>query len=212
MDNIIATIEGQYGKMVVTHGNKHKYVWMDIKFTEDGEAKICMTDYIMEAIEAFSEDCNKPVKTPASSYLFKVNDECAKLSETDRKYLHSNIAKLLFFAKRACPDTQVLIVFLTSRFTKADKDDWKKLKHLLEYLQGTLDVPLTLSINNMSVSNTWMDAAYALHNDIHSHTGGAIMMGKGILYRKSSKKKLSTKSSSTEAEVVGASDFLPQTI
>jgi hypothetical protein len=44
VDNIIATIKGKYGKMVVTHANKHKYVGMDIEFTEDGEAKILMTD------------------------------------------------------------------------------------------------------------------------------------------------------------------------
>jgi hypothetical protein len=36
-------------------------------------------------------------------------------------------------------------------------------------------------------------------------------MGKGTLYSKSAKQKLNTKSS-TEAELVGASDFLPQTL
>jgi hypothetical protein len=72
-------------------------------------------------------------------------------------------------------------------------------------------MPLTLSIDTMSVLKTWVDAAYPLHMDMHSRTGGAIMMEKGILYSKSSKQKLNTKSS-TEAEVVGASDFLPQTI
>jgi hypothetical protein len=72
-------------------------------------------------------------------------------------------------------------------------------------------MPLTLSIDNMSVLKTWVDAAYALQNDMRSHTGGAIMMGKGILYGKLSKQKLNRKSS-TEAEVVGASDFLPLTI
>jgi hypothetical protein len=43
--SIIAAFEGKYGKMIVTHGNKHKYVGMDIEFTNDGEAKILMTDY-----------------------------------------------------------------------------------------------------------------------------------------------------------------------
>ena len=93
----------------------------------------------------------------------------------------------------------------------ADKDDWKKLKRLLEYLHGTLAMPLTLSIDSMSVIKTWVDASYALHGDMRSHTGRTIMMGKGVLYGKSSKQKLNTKSS-TEAELVGASDFLPQTI
>jgi hypothetical protein len=184
---------------------------MDIEFTKDGEAKILMTDYVKEAIEAFLEDCTKSVNTPASQYLFDVDKKCVKINEKDRKNLHSIVAKLLFVAKRARPDTQLLIAFLTSRVTKVDEDDWKKLKRLLEYLQGSLDMPLTLSIDNMIFLKTWIDAAYALHMDMRSHTGGAIMMGMGILYGKSSKQKLNTKSS-TEAEVVGASDFLPQTI
>jgi hypothetical protein len=184
----------------------------NIEFTNDREAKILMTDYIKEAIEAFPGECSKPVNTPASQYLFDVDENCAKINEKDRKNLHSIVAKLvLFVAKRAHPDTQVPIAFLTSRVMKADEDDWKKLKRLLEYLQGTLDMPLTLSIDNMSVLKTWVDAAYALHNDMRSHTGSAIMMGKGILYSKSSKQKLNTKSF-TETEVVGASDFPPQTI
>ena len=72
-------------------------------------------------------------------------------------------------------------------------------------------MPLTLSIDNMSIMKTWVDASYAIHHDMRSHTGGNIMMGKGTLYSKSAKQKLNTKSS-TEAELVGASDFLPQTL
>ena len=43
---------------------------------------------------------------------------------------------------------------------------------------------------------------------MRSHTGGIISFGRGGLVCKSSKQKLNTKSS-TEAEVVGASDYLP---
>jgi len=43
---------------------------------------------------------------------------------------------------------------------------------------------------------------------MRSHTGGAISMGLGVLYARSSKQKLITKSS-MEAEVVGVSDYLP---
>eukprot|EP00980_Cylindrotheca_fusiformis_P011530 scaffold2712_cov143-Cylindrotheca_fusiformis.AAC.4 len=47
---------------------------------------------------------------------------------------------------------------------------------------------------------------------MRSHTGGMISMGKGALYASSHRQKLTTKSS-TEAElVVGASDFLGQTL
>jgi hypothetical protein len=119
---------------------------------------------------------------------------------------------LLFVTNRARPDVQLPISFLSSRVTCADEDDWRKLKRMLQYLNGTIDMPLTLSIDNISVVKTWVDAAYGVHNDnMRSQTGGTIMMGKGTLYSKSAKQKINTKSS-TEAELVGASDFLPQTI
>ena len=72
-------------------------------------------------------------------------------------------------------------------------------------------MPLILSIDNLSVVKTWVDASFAVHNNMRSHTGGVIMMGKGSLYASSKRQKLNTKSS-TEAELVGAGDFLPQTI
>eukprot|EP00980_Cylindrotheca_fusiformis_P003597 scaffold800_cov138-Cylindrotheca_fusiformis.AAC.2 len=121
-------------------------------------------------------------------------------------------AKLLFVSRRARPDIQVAISFLTSRVTKADRDDWKKLKRVLQYLNWTIDMPLTLSIDNLCVVKTWVDAAFATHDDMmRSHTGGIISMGKGALYASSRRQKINTKSS-TEAELVGAADFLAQTL
>ena len=58
---------------------------------------------------------------------------------------------------------------------------------------------------------TWVDASYAVHQDMKSHTGGAVLFGRGAALSKSSKQKLNTKSS-TEAKLVGASDYLPYPI
>ena len=197
--------------MTVTHGRTHSYVGMDITYTEHGEATVLMQQYLDEAIDDFPEDCTATALSPAAPHLFEVDDNCKRLSEPNRRILHSITAKLLFVAKRARPDIQVPIAFLTSRVTNADEDDWKKLKRLLEYLHSTANMPLTLSIDNLSGIKSWVDASYAIHKDMRSHTGGIIMMGKGTLYARSSKQKINTKSS-TEAELVGASDFLSQTI
>jgi KUP system potassium uptake protein len=81
----------------------------------------------------------------------------------------------------------------------------------LEYLKGTLDEFLTLGADNITMMKTWVDASYAVHNDMKSHTGGVVSFGRGAIMSKSSKQKLNTKSS-TEAELVGASDYLPYPI
>jgi hypothetical protein len=91
------------------------------------------------------------------------------------------------------------------------EQDWKKLQRVLEYLHRTIDNVLILGAENITTIQTWVDASYAVHEDMKSHTGGTISFGRGALLRKSTKQKLNTKSS-TEAELVGASDYLPNTI
>ena len=58
---------------------------------------------------------------------------------------------------------------------------------------------------------TWIDAAYAVHNNMRSHTGGAISMGYGIIHGKSGKQKINMKSS-TESELVGTCEYIPYNI
>jgi len=55
---------------------------------------------------------------------------------------------------------------------------------------------------------TWVDASYGTHHGIRGHTGGVISMGTGAVASKCSKQKLNAKSS-TETEVISASNFLP---
>jgi hypothetical protein len=81
----------------------------------------------------------------------------------------------------------------------------------LEYLRGTLDEFLTLGADDIRKMKTWVDASYAVHQDMKSHTGGVISFGRGAALSKCSKQKLNVKSS-TEAELVGASDYLPYPI
>jgi len=58
---------------------------------------------------------------------------------------------------------------------------------------------------------TWVDASYAVHPDMRSHTGGALSFGVRALNVMSRKQRLNT-TSSTEAEVVGTSDYVPKKI
>ena len=121
------------------------------------------------------------------------------------------MAKLLYLAKRGRSDILLAVSFLTTRVSCSTDQDWLKLRRILQYLNGTPALFLTLGADSLTKLNTWVDAAYAVHQDMRSHTGAAISMGTGAFTCKSTKQKLNTKSS-TEAEVVGASDFLPTTI
>jgi hypothetical protein len=92
-----------------------------------------------------------------------------------------------------------------------DVDDYKKLVRVMRYLRGTIDMPLTLEADKMHVLKWWVDASYAVHPDMKSHTGGALSLGKGVVYGTSTRQRINTKSS-TEAELVGVNDVLPQAL
>ena len=72
----------------------------------------------------------------------------------------------------------------------------------------TIDDERIIGADDLGVLHTWIDSSYAVHPDIKSHRGGLMSFGQGIIHAKSNKQKLNTKSS-TEAEVVGVSDYLP---
>jgi hypothetical protein len=128
------------------------------------------------------------------------------LSNKDHEIFHHIVAKLLFLCKRARSDISVAIAFLTSRTTCSDIDDWKKLRQTLQYLYGTQDITLALSAKNLTIVKWWVDASYAVHPNMRSHTGASMTLGCGMIYSKSVKQKLNTKSS-TEAEVVAVGDL-----
>jgi hypothetical protein len=56
-----------------------------------------------------------------------------------------------------------------------------------------------------------VDASFAVHHDMKSHTGGMMSLGSGAVYGTSTRQKLMTRSS-TEAELVGVYDVLPQVL
>jgi hypothetical protein len=85
------------------------------------------------------------------------------------------------------------------------------LKRLLQFLYHTKDDVRIIGADDISKMFTWVDAAYAVHPNMRSHTGGVMSFGTGVLHAKAGKQKLNTKSS-TEAELVGVSDYLPYNV
>ena len=184
---------------------------MHIRYTDEGTAVITMKDCLTEAIAESGLDISKPASTPASKALFDVDEAAEPLGKKEREVFHSVSAKLLYVSLRARVDLLLPIAFLCTRVAKCTKEDQAKLKRVLEYIHGSLDLEYTIGADDLGRFRTWVDASYAVHPDMRSHTGGAISFGRGGILCKSSKQKLNTKSS-TEAEFVGASDYLPNTI
>ena len=92
-----------------------------------------------------------------------------------------------------------------------DVDDWKKLTRCIRYLRNSKELYLTLEADDDIAIKWWIDASFAMHPDMKSHTGGTMSFGKGSVYSMSRKQRINTKSS-TEAELVGVDDGMPLVI
>jgi hypothetical protein len=127
------------------------------------------------------------------------------------KHFHTYVAKLLYLAKRTRPKYLVATSFLCTRVTRSTKQDSAKLDRVMGYLRGTPDRSIILRPGSMGiVPRLYVDASYGVHADGKSHTGSSIIIGDtGAVFNKSCKQSIVTKSS-TEAELVAASDALNQ--
>ena len=211
--SILLDLEKEFGTvapLTTTIGRVHDYLGMTIDYSEAGRVRFTMFDYLHEIIENLPGHLvtTRNTTTPAADHLFEVNEDAERLSKKDAEIFHSYTAKLLFAAKRARPDIQTAIAFLCTRVKDPDVDDWKKLKRVLGYIKDTIFLPLTIGWDGTGNIYWYVDASFAVHNNMRSHTGAMMTFGTGAALSMSTKQKINTKSS-TEAEIVGVDDSLP---
>ena len=208
---LIKDMEKEFGEMKPTFGRSHEYLGMKISITDQRTISIDMRDQIREILLDFSEPIAGEVVTPAAKHLMMLDNNATPLVKKQQEEFHSTTAKLLYLEKRARPDIETAVSFLTTRVSNPTTDDWKKLKRVLQYLKCTIDIVRHVGCSDITHLHTWVDAAFAVHPNMRSHTGGTMSLGTGILHSRSAKQKLNTKSS-TEAELVGVSEYLPYNI
>ena len=76
-------------------------------------------------------------------------------------------------------NVQLNVAFLCTRVSCSTEQDWTKLKQLLKYLHGSLDEYRVIGADDLEKMMTWVDALYAVHKDMKSHTGGVVSFGTG---------------------------------
>jgi hypothetical protein len=140
-------------KLSMHTGQKHKYLGMDMEFSKDGMLEVLMSTYLKNVIEQFPEEISGRASSPAAEHLFAVRDKSkARVLEEERALaFHHMVAQLLFMCMRAWRDIQKAVAFLTIRGKSPDEDNWRKLKRVLKYLNGTKYLKLRLSVENVGM-------------------------------------------------------------
>jgi hypothetical protein len=142
-------------------------------------------------------------------FTVRPEEEGKPLEEKRAITFHHCVAQLLFASARARKDMQPAVAFLTTRVRNPNEDDWLKLKWLLKYIRCTIHLPLILKAESLDVIKWWVDASFDTHDNCRGHTGATMSLGKGSVIGMSRKQKINNRSS-TEAELVGADDAIPQ--
>ena len=96
-----------------------------------------------------------------------------------RERFHSITAKLLYLSKRTRPDILTAVAFLTKRVLKRQRDDYDKLIRTIQYIRGTQHMGITFEVHEPIHVTAYIDASFAIHPDMKSHTGSVVTLGKG---------------------------------
>ena len=162
-------------------------------------------------IQVFREHNPNPdnkANTPAAEFIFKVDDESRVIDDSRAKLFHTFVTKSLFVTKRSRPDIHTAVAFLTTCVQGTNKDNWKKMLILMQYLRDTTEMPLTLCADDTNIFEWWVNRSYAVHPDMLSKTGGTMSLGKGAIISTPIKQKMNTKSL-TEIYLIVADDLMP---
>ena len=209
--SIIDKLQNEYGDFRAMRGNHHKLLGMEVNFMDDKTVTISTIDHVKDAIRAFTGELKGKISNPANRNLFNVNPDLPRIDKDRADIFHSIVAKLLWLMKRGRPDIETVISFLCTRVCDPNEGDWMKLRRVLLYLSNIVNDIRVIGVDDLKTLVTMVDASYAVHPNMRSHTGGLMTFGRGILHGKSSKQKLNTKSS-TESELVGVSEYLPYSL
>ena len=77
--------------------------------------KINIKEQFFEEIEAFKENIDEKLTTPASSQLFTLSEQAYQLDEENSEIFHSLVVKILYIMRRARPYLETVISFLFRR-------------------------------------------------------------------------------------------------
>ena len=211
---VVVALRDKYKELKVTPGKIHNYLGMVMDFSKPPYVIINQTGMIEDIISKvratghFNIPSTDP-KSPSIEQLFESSPDSPLLSEEHKATFHSVVAKFNFVTCRARPDMLTPLSYLMKRVLKPTEEDGRKLARYIAYAASTTDLPLRLGCHLPPRVNVFIDASFATHPDMKSHSGVCITLGTGAYYSKSTTQKLNT-TSSCEAELVALAKGLQQ--
>ena len=97
---------------------------------------------------------------PHQCNLSDIAEDANEISQASSYIFNHFVAQLIYLLKRASPDIQLAVSFLCTIVIRPDTDDYKKLSRVMKYIQGTIGLPLILSIKKSGNIKWYDDGAF----------------------------------------------------
>ena len=207
LDEVDKALKDAYGGVTSKKGTIHEYLGIKWDFSTSGEVTLTMDGYVNDILTKY--DVKNTHKTPADDQLFTTTDDGPALSRVKQEDFHSLVMTLHYMAKRVRTDILTAVSWCASRVLSPTEEDERKLDRIMGYLKHTKNKNMVLRIGTETVLKAYVDASFAVYQDAKSVTGAVIMLGDAVIFVKSAKQKIVTRSS-TESELVAISDSLSQ--
>lgn len=208
IDNLVSDLEKTFANVSSTRGAKHSYLGMRFVVTDEA-IELDMSGYLKKILS--DSDSLKLKPTPADANLMTDDSSSILLDAEGQKVFHSQVAKILFVAKRCRMMCLPAISVLASKVYKATEQDRGRLDRIFHYLNATKDMVMKFKCGGKVSFEAYVDASWAVHDDCHGRTGLVLMMAGCAIGAWSYKQKMVTRSS-TESEIVALSDALSEII
>ena len=207
IDYLIQFLESKFTAVTAEKGDKHSYLAMTIE-TNRRHYTVSMHGYITTLLK---DRKTRVVVSPATDALFEEEDDPELLSEEDKKIFHSDVAKLLFLAKRVKMTCLTAVSALASKVAAPTVEDKKKLDRVFNYVATSRDQIMKFKVGGDINPVAFVDASHATQPGRKSRTGILLKIAGCAIGVWSVKQKLVTKSS-TEAELVALTEALTNII
>lgn len=186
---------------------------LGIHFTwgKDGSIHLDQQSYASQILEEFGMANCKLSHMPISPSVQLSDDSSPCLRRDEHKLFQRLIGQLIFLITTTQPDISFPVNQLSQFLVEPRQVHLVAAKHVLRYIQATMDYGLVFGVKGRQGLVTYTDSAYT--NSVRNHsTTRFVFMINGSLVCWNSRKQMVTAQSSTEAEYMAISEAAKQAV
>lgn len=197
---LIDNLQKIYGTMKTNNDYHLTYRGLEIKQSKDlNHTTVSQIEYTKSLIK--ESGITGTARTPCTATF--LGDKKESKPAIDPAAYGVNVAKLNWLATQSRVDIRLAVSQLSRSIHAPTIDDEAKLKRVIRYLNGTINMGLCYKKSKIKIS-AYADASHLVYDDCKGQSGILIYIGDSII-DSTSKRQNITAQSSTEAELISLS-------